>query len=207
MLGWYVDGYDVDLPSGKTFTWPTEDQAAHCDELTHDYLDKFTFSNPADLSMLDSVVSGQTLLWTWDRWMAFGTDEEDQPIDLRHVSGVAMKRSLEVRQLMTALGMDNASRKRHSGDGSLPQFIERITTAAVQQDIHRVKQLDKALELANQLRTIITLHRNSDEEERRLTKSTAADIIEWIAEVFEPEMQAIDDYFQVNVHSTWAGQL
>lgn len=207
MLGWYVAEHVVELPSGAPFEFPTAEQAAHCDDLGQQYLEKFTFANVADLAVLDQVVVGQTLLWTWDRWMAFGETDENVTIDLRHVAQVAAKRSLEVRQLMTMLGIDHASRRRHSGDGSLPQFIERITTAATQQDIHRVKQLDKALELSHQLRTIVTLYRNCDEEERRLTKSTERDIIEWISEVYEPEMQAIDDYFQVNVHSTWAGQL
>lgn len=203
--------YRVVLPSGATFNLATADQADHLEELAQGYLDEFAFQSIADLKMLDQVVIGQTLLWMWDQWIFDGVDDRGDTFDLRHVIDVAKKRSLEVRQLMDTLGIDQKSRKRHSGDGSLPDFIERIMTAAVLQDVHRDQQRDKAIELAMHLRTLVTTNGNSDAEEQRLTRTTPQDIVEWIREIFDPEMQALDDHFQVNVHSHpetgWAGKL
>lgn len=197
----------VVLPSGAPFDVATPEEADYVDHQVAKYMEAFTFVNPGDLSDLDQIVRGELLCWRWDLWMSRNRDYDDCPIDIRHYADAVKKYSTEIRQLKSQLGMDRQTRERTTGDGSIPEFIERILLAARLQNIHRCNQLDKALELAMQLRTIATIHRNSDDEERRLTRCTSDDIVEWILEVFDPEMQAVDDYFQTNVQSTWVGTL
>lgn len=197
----------VTLPSGVTFEVLTEGEADYIEHQSAAYEAAFSFSNPSDVADLDAIVTKEMLCWRWDTWMSRERDWDQQPIDVRHYVDASKKTSGEIRQLKKQIGIDKDTRDRTSGDGSLPEYISRLLTAAKLMGIHRSDQLDKGLELCMQLRALATVHSNSDDEERRLTRCTAADIVEWINEVFSPEMQAVDDYFQTHVQSTWVGTL
>lgn len=197
----------VYLPSGARFEVMNQDEADYIELATLNYRDTFTFENPSDVADLDAVVSNEMLCWRWSTWISREKDWDGNDIDIRHYVDAMKKMSTEVRQLKEQIGIDKKTRDRTTGDGSVPEFIARILTAARYMGIHRLEQVDLVLELAMQLRTLTTIYRNGDEEERRMAKCTAEDLIDWIINVFEPEMMLHDERFQRDVQSIWVGTL
>lgn len=197
----------VYLPSGARFEVMNQDEADYIELATLNYRDTFTFENPSDVADLDAVVSNEMLCWRWSTWISREKDWDGNDIDIRHYVDAMKKMSTEVRQLKEQIGIDKKTRDRTTGDGSVPEFIARILTAARYMGIHRLEQVDLVLELAMQLRTLTTIYRNGDEEERRMAKCTAEDLIDWILNVFEPEMMLHDERFQRDVQSIWVGTL
>lgn len=198
---------EVFLPSGARFEVMTQEEADFVDAASAAYQSNYTFVNPSDISDLDAVVRGEVLCWRWDTWLSREMDWAGEPIDIRHYVDAAKKVSTEVRMLKDQIGIDRKTRERTTGDGSMPEFITRVLTAAKYMGIHRCEQVDLVIELAMQLRSLATVYKNSDDEERRLTRCSAEDIMEWIIEVFDPEMQQHDEWFQHNVQRLWVGEL
>lgn len=200
-------GILVTLPSGSDYEVATIEDAEHIERLIDSYQSEFVFTNPSDLADLDLIVTMEALCWRWNRELALGYDRSGQPINARSLQDFVKSNSTEIRRLKDQLGMDRKQRERASGDGSVAEFVDRLRTAGAQLNILRCTQLDKALELTMQLRTLTTVYFNGDEETRAIYHCTAEDILDWIANVFDPEMQAVDDYFMTNEQSIWIRKL
>lgn len=200
-------GVEVILPSGSRFEVLTDDEAEWVAHQSMTYLETFVFANPSDLADLDAIIRKELLCWRWETWLAREVNWDGVPIDVRHYGPLAKNISVEIRQLKEQLQIDKRTRDRTTGDGSVPEFIGRILTAAKLLGIHRSDQLDTGLELCMELRALTTVYRNSDPEERKMTRTSAEDIVEWILETFEPRMQAVDDHFQTEVQCLWVRKL
>lgn len=197
----------VRLPSGGSYAVQTDDEADFVNDLVASYMETFIFPNPTDVADLDAIVRKELLVWRWETWLSLEKNWDGLPIDIRHYSQAVKQLSVEVRQLKDQLQIDKKTRDRTTGDGSVPEFINRITVAAKELGIHRSEQLDRGLELCMQLRALATVWKNSDDAERRMTRCTSDDIVQWINEVFDPEMQAVATHFETHPKRTWVGEL
>lgn len=109
----------------------------------------------------------------------------------------------EVRQLKKMLGIDKVARDKQKGEGSVSEYIENLRAQAKEFGIMRETQLDKGIELSQQLIALITLSDNCDEHEQRELHVTVPDVVDWIREVYIPEFQAVDEHFREHSQRTW----
>lgn len=200
-----MDPVTVELPSGAPFQVLGPDEADWIDRVSAAYQEEFKFSNISDVQDLDRIIAMELQVYRWGLWISLGERYDGSPI----INSTDLQKQIkefsgEIRQNKKTLGMDAVSRDKARGEGSVPHYLENLREKAKLFGIHREHQLDRALELANQLITIVTVYRNAiNDEERRLIHHTRDDIINWITEVFVPEYQAIDEYFRTHIQRYW----
>lgn len=201
----------VQLPSGAPYQVLITDEADFIEELTEAYMNAFRFEHPSDLMELDRIVYSEMLCWRWGIWLARGHayGPEGTPVKLipRDCAADMKRLSTEIRLMKKAIGIDKPARDKAQGQDSVPYYLERLRQCALVFGIHRVHQLDRAMELLNQSFGMATFWRNANEAERRLLHLTAEDIVEWLLEVAMPEYQEIDAYFRENNQSYWVREL
>lgn len=199
----------VQLPSGAPLKVHTEDEVDFVEELTEQYLRSFAFEHASDLLDLDKIVGMEMLCWRWQNWLSQGFATiggvrgplpRDVGDDLKRISG-------EVRLLKKAIGFDKATRDKAQGEDSIPYYLATLRQKALVFGVHRVHQLDRALELLNQVVGMATFWKNANPRERREMHHTADDIVTWVLEVAYPEFSEIDRYFRENEQSYWVRDL
>lgn len=202
----FVDEVEVSLPSGGPFSAPP-DEAHFISELSRKYTTEFAFQSSSDLQDLDRVVIFEMLIHRWGRWLSRRVDDAGIQIDEKTVGDRISSTSSELRQLKKLLGIDKVAREKAKGEGSVPHYLANLLERAKAFGVNRERQLDKGLELANQLSSLVLLHRNCNADERRSLHVTEADLIEWIETVFVPEFEAIDTYFREHAQKLWVRDL
>lgn len=203
-----VDLVEVQLPSGAPFEVLGDEEADRIDHLSEQYTKAFEFSNISDRQDLDRIVAMEVQIYRWNRFISRGTDYVGKPVDGVDLHKRIKEYSNELRQLKKSLGIDAVTRDKARGEGSVPHYIEMLREKARLFGIHREHQLDRALELWNQLMSIADVYNNAvDDDERRLIHHTAEDIITWILEVASPEFKEIDAYFRTHSQRYWVQDL
>jgi hypothetical protein len=203
-----VDLVYVQLPSGAPFEVMGDEEADHIDHLSKQYTKAFEFSNISDIQELDRVVAMEVQTYRWNRFISRGMDYNNKPVDGVDLQKRIKEYSGEIRQTKKGLGIDAVTREKTRGEGSVPSYIALLREKARLFGIHREHQLDRALELWNQLMSIAAVYANAvDEDERRLIHHTAEDIITWILEVASPEYKEIDAYFRTHSQQYWVQDL
>lgn len=202
----FVDEVEVSLPSGEPFL-ASPHEAEFIAGLSRKYTTEFAFVSSSDLQDLDRVVTLEMLVRRWSRWLSRRVDDAGIRIDEKTVGERLGATSTELRQLKKLLGIDKVAREKAKGEGSVPHYLANLLERAKAFGINRERQLDKGLELANQLSSLVMLHRNCNEDERRSLHVTEADLIEWIETVFVPEFEAIDSYFRAHDQKFWVRDL
>lgn len=200
------DEVEVTLPSGGAFS-ASAHEAEFIAELSRRYTTEFAFQSSSDLSDLDRVVIFEALVRRWGRWLSRRVDDAGLPIDEKTVGDRIANTSSELRQLKKLLGIDKVAREKAKGEGSVPHYLANLLERAKAFGVNRERQLDKALELANQLSSLVVLYGNCNEDERRSLHVTQADLIEWIESVFIPEFEAIDAHFREHDQRFWVREL
>lgn len=197
---------EIALPSGLPFH-AAPHEAEFIAGLSRRYTTEFAFQSSSDLQDLDRVVIFEMLVQRWGRWMSRRMDDDGVPIDEKTVGERIGSTSTELRQLKKLLGIDKVAREKAKGEGSVPHYLANLLERAKAFGVAREKQLDKGLELANQLSSLVLLHRNCNEDERRSLHVTQADLIEWIETVFVPEFEAVDAHFRTHDQKFWVRDL
>ena len=147
------------------------------------------------------------LIHRWGRWLSRRVDDAGIPIDEKTVGDRIASTSSELRQLKKLLGIDKVAREKAKGEGSVPHYLANLLERAKAFGVNRERQLDKSLELANQLASLVLLYRNCNADERRNLHVTEADLIEWIESFFVPEFEAVDAYFRSHAQKFWVRDL
>jgi hypothetical protein len=192
----------VQLPSGATF--PVHiDEVDYFQERVKQYLSQNHFVNVSDLQDVDRLLILETMLHRWNIWLSSQRDYWGSVIDANETQKQIKEWSVEARQLKKSLGMDKLTRDKQKGDDSVAAFIANLLHRGREFGINRERQLDKALELFQQMSALVTLHDNTDEIEQREQHVTTDDVMEWLREIAIPEYRAIDDYFRTHVQSAW----
>lgn len=197
---------EVGLPSGVPFS-AAPAEADFVAELSRKYTTEFAFQSSSDLQDLDRVVIFEMLIHRWGRWLSRRVDDNGNPIDEKTVREGIASTSSELRQLKKLLGIDKVARDKAKGEGSVPHYLANLVKRAEAFGVNRERQLGKALELANQLGSLVVLYRNCNEDERRNLHVSEADLIEWIETVFVPEFEAVDAHFRTHDQKFWVREL
>ena len=199
---------EVELPSGALFEVLTEEEADFTVDLARRYTEAFEFEHISDIQDLDKVVTLEVLCHRWRRWLGSTTDYEGKAVDQVDLYRRVKDFDAELRGQKKALGIDAVTRDKAKGEGSIPHFVATMREKARIFGVHREHQLDRALELTNQLISLVTVWRNCvDDDERRLLHHTTDDIIDWITNVYTPEYQEIDAHFRAHEQKYWVRDL
>lgn len=201
------EGLPVTLPSGAEFKVLTTEEVDYVHQRVQRYLEDNHFVNVADFADVDRVLEMELLIHRWNLWLSRGRDYFDEPVDEGKLLRAVETWSREVRQLKNQLGIDKATRDKEKGTDSWPVYWQNLLARGREFGIMREQQSSKAIELAMQLIALVTLHDNCDEVERAELHCTVDDLVEWVRDVFIPEMTAIDAYFRENVQRYWVAEM
>lgn len=195
------------LPTGATIDVLTTDEAEFIAERVDRYTTEYRLTNISDLAELDRIVAGEMFAQRYQAWLAQGHTYDSRPLDDVGLRKDLKDLSLELRQVKKALGIDKLNRDKQKGEGSTHQFLGNLLLRAKQFGVHRETQLDRALELVNELVGMVTFHRNATPELRKEFHATADDILDWIWDVMRVEYDAIDRHFRENVQRYWVREM
>jgi hypothetical protein len=196
----------VRFPSGMSF--PVHEQEVdYITERARLYLAQNHFPNISDLQDVDRMLVLEMMVFRWGSWLSRQKDWWNDAIDDDKLQKALNAYSTELRQLKKQLGLDKATRDRERGEDSLASYIQSLQTRAREFGVMRESQLAKGLELFHQLKALVTLHLNCDEQERREMHLTQDDVFEWITEIAFPEFDEIDAYFRENVQKMWVRRM
>jgi hypothetical protein len=193
---------NVKLPSGATFPVYVE-EVDYIQERAKLYMSQNHFVQVSDHQDVDRMLILELFVYRWGVWLSRGRDWWGDPIDDDKTQKSINAWSTELRQLKKQLGLDKATRDKERGDDSVGAYIESLQIRAREFGVMREDQLAKALELFNQLHSLVTLWENSDEIERREMHVTIEDVMEWLTTIAFPEYDAIDLYFRTHTQSAW----
>lgn len=193
----------VYLPTGTPFPTMNEDERDYLQSQTQGYLE-MRFEHASDLAELDRLLQMELLSHRWRMWLALNETYDGAKIDPK-LSEKADKLSIEIRQVKSKLGIDKMTRDRTRGEGSLWQRISLLLTRARRFELYRCRQTERALELTNELISLVQLHQNTKAhpEEMREMRVTPEDLIQWIWEVYKPEFEEIAEHFADHEQRIW----
>jgi hypothetical protein len=197
------DGLPVTLPSGATFSVLTSDEVEYVKDRVTRYLADNHFVNVSDLQDVDRMVVMELLVHRWSLWLSRGKDYFDDEVDEKSFRRSLGEYSTEVRQLKKALGIDKVTRDKQKGDDSVPTYLTELNIRALEFGYMRNAQQAKSIELFMQLRSLVTLHDNSDDQERMEMHCSEEDIFEWMRVIAFPEFDAIDADFRKGHQAMW----
>lgn len=192
----------VVLPSGGSFNVYTR-EVAYVEERSKKYLKDNHFTNASDLATLDQVLMLELLVWRWANWVSQQTDYWGEPVSEPAYARSLKETSAELRQLKAALGIDKVTRDKQRGEDSVAAYLQNLRERAKEFGVTREKQLDKALELFNQLKAMMTLHDNCTPDEQKEMGCTDLEVLDWIRTVCMREYDEIDTHFRANQQRYW----
>lgn len=200
------DMVEIILPSGAPFpVYPQE--ATYVTDRAERYLTENRFTNVSDLQDLDRVLIMELLCIRWGIWISQGHDYGTGDVDVDVLQKSLKAHSVELRSLKSQVGIDKKTRDRAKGIDSPAQFISDLLARAKEFGVTREAQLGKALELFQQMKAMVTLHLNADEQERQELHIQLEDLLAWIVNVLIPEYDEIDEYFRTHSQRFWVRQL
>lgn len=185
----------VDLPSGGTH-WVYRREVLYFADLVKRYLADNACTNISDLQDIDRIVVMETLCWRWGNWLSQRADYWWDPIDEGDLSKQLKDTSAELRNLKKALGIDKVTRDKERGEHSVSEYLANLRVRAREFGLMREEQLDKALELFNELASKVTLCENTTPDEQRELQCSVQDLYEWIRDDAIPAYEAIDEHFR-----------
>lgn len=195
------EGVEVELPSGSRWTVLTEDEKEYVLTKSDQYQEHNRFQNVSDMQDLDRIVQLETLIWRWNQWISlerdyFGRVELDPRLQEN-----ALKAMKEVRDLKKNVGVDKASRDKERGE-SVASYIENLGMRAKEFGVMRDDQAEKAVTLFRELLSLVVLHDNCTEDERRKQGVKPEEILAWVRRV-KPEFDEIDEKFREGSQKMW----
>lgn len=196
-------GLPVKLPSGATFLVLTDTERDYVQERVSRYLADNHFVNVSDFQDIDKMVVFELFMHRWSLWMSKGVDYYNDPVDAKVLAQQLNAYSTELRLLKKNLGIDKVARDRQRGDDSVAAYLDNLRMRAKEFGVMRHAQSAKAIELFQQLQSLLVFHDNCDETERRENGVTLEDVLDWIREVAMPEFNVIDEHFKKNQQSNW----
>lgn len=159
------------------------------------YTEDYKFENISDLQDLDRLVSLELLSYRYTWWLVKGKDYDDLQFAEKDVRDHKQKVDQEIRALKKSLGMDRKNRFE-SEQQSVSEYLSSLLRRAKEFGIHRNNQVAKAIDIFEDLKTMIGLHDRTDEEERRHLGVDTDQILDWIRNTAIPEYDEIDNAFR-----------
>lgn len=197
----------VQTPSGQVISVLGPEEQFFYDEQNRKYTSEFAYTNVSDLLDLDQLLFHELMIFRLTKWIAGGRDYDGFDIDLS-ASRKALKETSELaNKVKTSLGITKSQRDKEKAE-SVGAFLITLKQRAKEFGIHREKQLGKALELINQMFSIVGSFDRADEVEReKLGFPDEHSILEWIRETMRPQYDEVDAHFRQNQQRNWIKDL
>ena len=187
--------YEVEAPSGVVFVVITESESTQFKNMVRRYTSDNHFTNVSDLQDLDRIIFLELLCFRYSLWVSVGHDYFNDPISEPDLNKQIKDMSTEVRQLKKALSLDKDSREKDKGQ-DVATYIQNLGVRAKEFGVARNEQAVIALTLFHELKSLVELHENTTEEERRENSIKLENIYEWIKDVAIPKFVEVDDKFR-----------
>lgn len=205
-----IEGLEVQLPSGARQPVLTPGEQAYVQERLARYEDSLALTNISDQQDLDRVLIFELLIARIGAWLGSGLDYDGNAVDERVLNTQLNEHSRELRQLKKNLGIDRVARERQSGAGSVHERWSNILARAKAFSVMRNEQAAKAVDLANELMSLVGTHDRATDREREELHVTSEDILDWVRTVFSVEFTEIDRVFRQDgpeAQKTWIRSL
>ena len=192
----------VMLPSGSKF-FVHKGEVQYFNDRVQRYQADNHFTNMSDLQDLDRLIVTELLVWRWGMWVSQKRDYWGDPIDENQWQKAIKDHSAEIRQLKKSLGLDKETRDKQKGEGSFEEYLKNLRMRAKEFGVMRNEQACKAIELFQQLKSLVILHNNCDEQERAEQHIRLEDLLDWIENTAIPEFDEIDEKFRQTSQRYW----
>lgn len=191
----YVNTLFVRGLSGQELEVASADEKNWFETNLQKYRSEYRFENIADLQDVDRLLGLELLSYRYTAWLMRGVDYDGLQFDEKAVRDHKQKIDSEIRLLKKHMGMDRKGRVE-SEQESVASYIQNLLRRANEFGVHRNEQVVTALDLMNDLKTMVGLYHRCDEEERRELGADIDDIWKWINETMLPEYDEIDVAFR-----------
>lgn len=188
-----VQNLIVRTPSGNKFEVMTKQEKDYASDLFKKYESEYKFENPADITLLESLVSLQILLFRYSSWLTKQQDYEGNPIDIREIQSLVIELQREVRQLQDTLGISRKSRM--GADAKPAEIISEILKKAKEYGVHKNQVAWKFLLAYYEIKHYIGLYRRCDDVDRKRLGVTAEEVIDKIESVIS-EIARFEEEFK-----------
>jgi hypothetical protein len=196
------EGIAVQLPSGATYYVHTDSEANYLRDKIERYLTDNHFVNVSDMQEIDRMITFELLIYRWSLWLSRHKDYWNEPINDKKLSEMIQDYSREVRLLKKALGVDKSTRDRTRGDDSVAALWDNLLRRAREFGYMRNEQMVQVITSFHRIKAMITLHKNTDEIERKENACELSDVLEVIEEEIA-KFDAIDEAFRFEKQSLW----
>jgi hypothetical protein len=201
-------GFKVKLASGKLLTVLNEAERDWFNRSRDDYLKQAKFTEHTDLMDLDRLLALELMIYRWTVWIAAGIDYDENATDDRELQRNIKLYSDQITKVKESMTLSKKARDDRAKAGNFADYLTDLKARAKEFGIHRETQLDKALELLNELFAVVSSFERSDNEEReKMGFPDEASVLAWIIETARPEYEAIDAHFRANQQRYWVREL
>lgn len=200
--------FKVKLVSGRIINVLTQAEKSWFESSRDLYLQQTRFTENTDKMDLDRLLSLELMVYRWTNHLASGLDYEDQAIDESSLQRDLKLYSDQITKVKESMGLTKKARDDKAKQGNFADYLTELKSRAKEFGLHREEQLDKALELFNELSAVVQSFDRADTEEReKMGFRDADEVLKWIRDTALPEYRAVDDYFRANQHRYWVRQL
>ncbi len=196
----YVNTLFVRGESGTEFEVLNKEEKDFFEMNLKKYKEQYRFENVSDLADVDRMLGLELLSYRYTAWLIKGSDYDNLQFSEKDIRDHKQKVDTEIRLLKKNMGMDRRGRVESEAE-SVSEYLRNLLRRAGEFGVHRDTQIAKALDLFNDLKTMIGLHDRTDTEERLHLGVEDHQIIEWVRNSAIPEYDAIDDAFRKNQRS------
>ena len=198
----------VKLVTGRVISVLTQEEASWFNTARDTYLRQTKFTEHTDMQDLDRLLVHELMVYRWTCWISAGVDYDDNVADEHDLQRNIKLYSDQITKIKESMGLTKKARDERAEKGNFAEYLTNLKARAKEFGIHREEQLDKALELLNELFAVVGAFDRSDAQEReKMGFKDEAEILKWIREVAQPEYQALDDYFRANQQRYWVRDL
>lgn len=201
--------FTVKTNSGQDLDLQSSEEQKFYNDAKNRYTTDNKFDVASDLRTLDRLVFLETLMYRWQKFLASGRDYDGflSPSQEEQTRKNIKETAPLVSQIQSDLGLTKSQREKDQHE-SVGAYIAKLQTYAKAHGVRREKQLTTALDLINQLFTLVGAYRRSNTNEReKLDIENAEQILDWIEDYMRPEYEAVDQYFREHDQKFWVGTL
>lgn len=194
----------VITPTGGEIEVQGDAEERRYKESLTEYTQGVTFTERSDLEDLERILFMELMNYRWQRWLLSGKDYDGNLVDAREGD---LRRWINdyntaITKIKESLKLD---RKGREGDQAMTFNArwQRLAEHAQRMGVHRVKQLDRALEIMQGYSGAVRTFDRSDQEERNKLGIPDEKALVQMWRDSMPDFDAIDEYFRTHDQAYW----
>lgn len=200
--------FEVTLCSGMTVEVMTAKEKRWFEQTREAYTSENKYTESTDLQDVDRLLILELQLFRWTMYIASGRDYDGRLIDEDLVRKQIKEVADSITKVKNSLGLDKAARDKALNEGNFHEWFTEATRRAKLFGVHRVKQLNQALALFNEISATVGAFTRSNEDERvKLGFRDEAAIVNWIRDDVLPRYHEVDEFFTNNEQALWKRDL